>query len=86
MKISVKDDIVRDKNKEKIVFFEKIGFFLVKQVHKFKIKDMNDNKKTDLQLEFESQTPTIKGIRGNEYNLAYCAWLELQVERLRKNK
>jgi len=42
--------------------------------------------KTKLQLEFESQTPTIKGIKGNEYNLVYCAWLELQVERSRNTK
>lgn len=40
--------------------------------------------KTKLQIEFEKQTPTIKGIRGNEYNIIYCAWLELQVERGRK--
>ena len=40
-------------------------------------------KKTKLQLEFEEQTPTILGIKGNEYNLVYCAWLELQVEKLR---
>lgn len=42
------------------------------------------NKKTELQKEFETQTPTIKNIYGNEYNLAYCAWLEFQVKKLRK--
>jgi len=41
------------------------------------IKDM----KTKLQKQFEEQTPTIKGVKGNEYNLTYCAWLELQVEK-----
>jgi len=41
--------------------------------------------KTELQKEFEAQTPSIKGIYGNEYNLVYCAWLEFQVKKL-KNK
>jgi len=40
--------------------------------------------KTKLQKEFEKQTPTIKGICGNKYNIVYCAWLEYQVEKLRK--
>lgn len=44
---------------------------------------MKDNR-TELQKEFELQTPTIKGIRGNEYNLVYCAWLEHQVNKLIK--
>lgn len=39
--------------------------------------------KTALQKEFEDQTPTIRGITGNEYNLVYCAWLENKIEILK---
>ena len=42
-----------------------------------------NSKKTKLQKEFEAQTPTIKGIYGNEYNLVYCSWLEFQVKKLK---
>ena len=46
------------------------------------MSDLN-SKKTELQKEFEAQTPTIKGIYGNEYNLVYCSWLEFQVKKLK---
>lgn len=39
------------------------------------------DKRTELQKQFEAQTPTIKNINGNEYNLVYCAWLEFQIEK-----
>jgi hypothetical protein len=37
--------------------------------------------KTDLQKEFEKQTPTIKGITGTEYLQTFISWLHLQVEK-----
>ena len=40
--------------------------------------------KTKLQMEFESQTPSIarsSWITSKEYLQTYCTWLELQVEK-----
>lgn len=43
---------------------------------------MNNNK-TKLQIEFEQKTPTIKGIRGEEYLTVFCTWLHEEVTKLR---
>lgn len=37
--------------------------------------------KTELQKQFEKQTPTIKGITGTEYLQTFISWLHLQVEK-----
>lgn len=37
--------------------------------------------KTELQKQFEEQTPTIKGITGTEYLQTFISWLHLQVEK-----
>lgn len=43
---------------------------------------MKKDKRTELQKNFEAQTPTIKNVKsGNEYNLVYCSWLEFQIEK-----
>jgi len=39
--------------------------------------------KTDLQKEFEKQTPTIKGVSEIEYLKTFISWLHLQVEKAR---
>ena len=41
-----------------------------------------EDKKTTLQKEFEDKTPTIKNVDRIEYLQTYCAWLELQIEKL----
>ena len=43
---------------------------------------MKDNK-TELQKEFEAQTPTIKGVGRIEYLQTFVTWLHLQVEKAR---
>ena len=37
--------------------------------------------KTELQKEFEEQTPTIKGVSRIEYLQTFVSWLHLQVEK-----
>jgi len=43
---------------------------------------MKDNR-TELQKEFEAQTPTIKGVCKIEYLQTFVSWLHLQVDRAR---
>lgn len=42
---------------------------------------MEDNR-TELQKNFEEQTPTINGVGRIEYLQTFVSWLHLQVERL----
>jgi len=37
--------------------------------------------KTELQKQFEKQTPTIAGIQETEYLQTFISWLHLQVEK-----
>jgi hypothetical protein len=43
---------------------------------------MKDDR-TELQKEFEAQTPTIKGVGIIEYLQTFVSWLHLQVEKAR---
>ena len=43
---------------------------------------MKDNR-TELQKEFEAQTPTIKGVCKIEYLQTFVSWLHLQVDKAR---
>ncbi len=47
-----------------------------------KMEIMKDNR-TELQKEFEAQTPTIKGVSRIEYLQTFVSWLHLQVEKAR---
>jgi len=40
--------------------------------------------KTDLQIEFESQTPTINNASGITYLQTFLSWLHFQLEKERK--
>ena len=42
--------------------------------------------KTELQKKFLEQTPTVKDVTDIEDYQVYCSWLEIQIEKIRKEE
>ena len=45
---------------------------------------MDRDNRTELQKEFEAQTPTIKDVSGVEYLQTFCTWLQFQIEKIKQ--